>query len=111
MVNKMREETEKRESAPHNAAMEARGAEAHEQKTVTDTPSLGGGETWAHPTGHSGTPAAWATSAVIMAAFAAAGAGLLWQVPALLWTGVAVTVVAAVVGLSTRVWSDYSVDR
>ncbi len=101
------DDTEHTHESVYNAAQEARGAADDDVKTFADTANVRGGETWGNAHGHSGTPAAWLATALIIAGFAVGGVGLTFGPRPLLWIGAAVAVLVGVLGLSTRVWSDY----
>ncbi len=100
--------TEETHEVVYNAAQEARGAADDDLKTFADTANVRGGETWGNADGHSGTPAAWLATALIIAGFVVGGVGLTFGPRVLLWIGAALAVLVGVLGVSTRVWSDYS---
>lgn len=95
------------EQETYNAAQKARGAQGHEQKKLTDSANVLGGETWEHPSGHSGRPIGYAASGVIVLGFILGGIGLTVGPRVLIWIGVAIIVITGAGGAAAHVWSDY----
>lgn len=94
-----------------NKAQEERAVADEEPKRHADTADLAGQDTWAHPSGHSGTRRAWALSVGLLASFGLAAAGLAASPRVLLWIGIALFVILAAYSVSTRAWTDYVRER
>lgn len=105
--SRVQADAEKVEKEVYNAAQRARGAQGSDVKRLTDSANVLGGETWENPSGHSGTPRGYVASGVIVLGFIVGGVGLTVGPRVLIWIGVAIIVVAGVLGLATHVWSDY----
>lgn len=103
-------EAERAEHRIQNAAQKSRRAEGHEQKKLTDSANVLGGETWENPSGHSGRPVGYAASGLIMLGFIIGGVGLTVGPHLLIWIGVAIIVIVGAVGMATHVWSDYRME-
>lgn len=89
-----------------NTAQEERRAADQDAKKVTDTAQLGGGETWEHPSGHSGTRRSWLVSVAMIATFLLAGGGLTFGPRVLLWVGVGLFAALGVYSLAGHTWTD-----
>lgn len=94
-----------------NKAQEERAVADDEPKRLADTADLADKETWAHPSGHSGTHRAWLITVGMLASFGLGAAGLASGPRVLLWIGIALFVVLAVYSVSVRAWSDYVRER
>ena len=105
--SRIHSKVEEADQEVHNAAQKARGARGHEQKKLTDSANVLGGETWENPSGHSGRPIGYAASGVIVLGFILGGIGLTTGIHLLIWIGVAIIVIMGAVGMATHVWSDY----
>ncbi len=105
--SRIHSKVEEADQEVYNAAQKARGARGHEQKRLTDSANVLGGETWENPSGHSGRPIGYAASGVIVLGFILGGIGLTTGIHLLIWIGVAIIVIMGAVGMATHVWSDY----
>lgn len=104
-------EAEQAERRIRNAAQKSRGAEGHEQKKLTDSADVYGGETWENPSGHSGRPIGYVASGVIVLGFIIGGVGLTAGPHLLIWIGIAIVVIVGAIGMATHVWSDYRLEE
>lgn len=89
-----------------NKAQEEHGAADSETKVFTDTPDIPE-ETWANPSGHSGTRHAWAISLGMVASFLLAAGGFTFGPRVLLWIGIGLFVALGVYGFARSAWTDY----